>query len=139
MVLLQNLFYFGLPVSEMVNIYILYTQSILETTAVVRHSLITQAETYEIERIQKVAPQIILGVEYEDYTAALITTGLQTLSDRCITLCKQFAKKCIKDLKMAHIFPANYRNPEKYFVSQATTGRLANSTIPYMQRLLNAM
>ena len=88
MVLLQNLFYFGLPVSEMVNIYILYTQSILETTAVVRHSLITQAETYEIERIQKVAPQIILGVEYEDYTAAIITTGLQALSDRCIHVIK---------------------------------------------------
>ena len=51
MVLLHNLFDFGLPVSEMVNIYILYIRSILETSAVVWHSSITQAESYEIERV----------------------------------------------------------------------------------------
>ena len=97
-----------------------------------------------MERVQKFALRIILGGEYEDYPAALITTGLQTLSDRRTTLCKQFAKSCLKNPKMSHIFPLNQhtvntRNPEKYFVSQANTGRLANSSIPYMQRLLNVM
>ena len=128
----------------MVNIYILYIRSILETSAVVWHSSITQAETSEIERVQKVALRIILGGEYEDYKKALNISGLQTLSDRRIALCKQFAKNCTKSSKMSHIFPLNQhtvntRNPEKYFVSPASTGRLANSAIPYMQRLLNAM
>ena len=144
MVILHNLFDFGLPVSEMVNIYILYIRSILETSAVVWHSSITQAETSEIERVQKVALRIILGGEYEDYKKALNISGLQTLSDRRIALCKQFAKNCTKSSKMSHIFPLNQhtvntRNPEKYFVSPASTGRLANSAIPYMQRLLNVM
>ena len=57
-------------------------------------------------------------------------------------LCKKFAKNCIKNQKMAHMFPlnpsnVNTRNKEKYFVQPATTGRLAKSAIPYMQRLLN--
>ena len=38
MVLLHNLFDFGLPITEMINIYILYIRSILESSAVVWHS-----------------------------------------------------------------------------------------------------
>ena len=44
MVLLHNLFDFGLPMTEMINIYILYIRSILESSAVVWHSSITQSE-----------------------------------------------------------------------------------------------
>ena len=144
MIILHNLFDFGLPISEMVNIYILYIRSILETSAVVWHSSITQTETNEIERVQKVALRIILGSDYENYPTALDICGLQTLSDRRITLCKQFARNCIKSSEMSHIFPlnhhaANTRNPEKFLVNPANTGRLANSAIPYMQRLLNLM
>ena len=142
MILLHNLFKFSLPVSEMVNIYILYIRSILETSAVVWHSAITQTETYQIERVQKVALRIILGSEYEDYSSALKTTGLQTLSDRRTFLCKKFAKNCTKNPNMSDMFPlnpstVNNRNTEKFYVQPATTGRLANSAIPYMQRLLN--
>ena len=69
--LLHNLFQFGLPVEEMVNIYVLYIRSILETSAVVWHSSITKKERMEIERVQKVAFRIILGNDYENYPAAL--------------------------------------------------------------------
>ena len=88
MILLHNLFKFSLPVSEMVNIYILYIRSIVETSAVVWHSAITQAESNQIERVQKAALRIILNNEYDDYMSALQTTGLETLSDRRTILCK---------------------------------------------------
>ena len=53
-----------------------------------------------------------------------------------------FAKNCIKNGKMSHIFPlnpniTNTRNPEKFHVQPARTERLARYAIPYMQRLLN--
>ena len=142
MMILHNLFQFGLPVEEMVNIYVLYIRSILETSAVVWHSSITKKERMEIERVQKVAIRIILGNDYENYPAALEITGLSTLDDRRKGLCKQFAKNCTKNPKMYQLFPLNKisrntRNPEKYFVTPASTDRLAKSAIPYMQRLLN--
>ena len=142
MMILHNLFKFGLPMDEMVNIYILYIRSILETSAVVWHSSLTKKERNEIERVQKVALKIILGSDYEDYNAALEIAGLSTLDDRRKGLCKQFAKNCIKNPKMYRLFPLNKitkntRNPEKYLVTPANTDRLARSAIPYMQRLLN--
>ena len=127
---------------EMLDIYISYIRSILENSAVVWHSSITQAEQKLIERVQRVALRIILDDEYEDYDNALQISGLPTLSERRTGLCKKFATKCIKNEKMSHMFPTNQslletRNYEKYYVQPAATGRLKKSAIPYMQRLLN--
>ena len=142
MILLHNLFDFGLPMTEMINIYILYIRSILESSAVVWHSSITQLEERKIERIQKTALKIILASEYETYEQALLITGLLTLKERRKVLCKKFAKNCIKNEKMSHIFPkhfsiVNTRKQERFYVQPASTERLARSAIPYMQRLLN--
>ena len=145
MIILQNLFKFGLPVEELVHIYILYIRSVVENSAVVWHSSLTLADSLAIERIQKVALKIILNKNYEDYIQALMVTGLPTLNQRRQTLCKKFAVKCIKNEKTCHMFPlsaenvANTRHHEKYFVQPARTDRLKNSAIPYMQRLLNNM
>ena len=65
--ILHNMLDFGIPMSEMVNISILYLRSILETSSEVWQSSITQAETSEIEKVQKVSLRIILGGKYEDY------------------------------------------------------------------------
>ena len=142
MILLHNLFDFGLPMTEMIDIYILYIRSIVESSAVVWHSSITKSEEMKIERIQKTALRIILASEYQNYEQALQTTGLQTLKERRGVLCKKFAKNCIKNEKMCHLFPLNpslinTRNKEKFYVQPASTERLARSAIPYMQRLLN--
>ena len=64
MIILQNLFKFGLPTSELVQIYILYIRSVVENSAVVWHSSLTVAERMAIERIQKVALKIILNEHY---------------------------------------------------------------------------
>ena len=142
MIILHNLFDFGLPMTEMINIYILYIRSILESSAVVWHSSITQFEERKIERIQKTALKVILASEYETYEKALLITGLSTLKERRKVLCKKFAKNCIKNEKMSHIFPRNFsivntRKQERFYVQPASTERLARSAIPYMQRLLN--
>ena len=144
MIILHNLFKFGLPIQEMVNIYVLYIRSILESLAVVWHSSITKYEEIQLERVQKTALKIILASEYDTYSTALFLTGLETLSERRKFLCIKFAKNCIKNKKMASMFPLNpsivdTRHQEKFLVQPATTERLAKSAIPYMQRLLNAV
>ena len=146
MIILHNLFKFGLSLQDMVEIYILYIRSILENSAVVWHSSLTAADRLAIERVQKVAFRIILSENYQSYDKALEITGLPTLEERRILLCKKFAIKCLKNAKTCKMFPLNLqtttvktRKPERFYVQPARTERLKDSAIPYMQRLLNTM
>ena len=143
MTILRNLYSFDIPVTDLVQLYILYIRSIVEQSAVVWHSSITKGEQKDLERVQKVALRIILKDDYAYYENALRLTGLETLAARRAKLCLNFAKKCLKSEKTAKMFPlndshVNTRNPEVYHVTPAKTDRLAKSAIPYMQRLLNA-
>ena len=57
-------------------------------------------------------------------------------------LCLNYAKKSIKNETLSDLFPLNEnkketRNKEKYIVTHANTDRLRNSSIIYMQNLLN--
>ena len=142
MTILHKLYEFDIPIEDLVDIYISYILSVLESSAVVWHSSLTQGQVMEIERVQKVALRIILKDDYECYENALEECSLKTLSERRNDLCFSFAKKCTKNSRTADIFPLNdnvynTRNQEKYFVTPANTNRLAKSAIPHMQRLLN--
>ena len=141
--ILHKLYDFSVPVEELVEIYILYIRSVLESSAVVWHSSLTQGQELEIERVQKVALRIILKDDYVDYSTALTDCSLKTLAERRNDLSLAFAKNCVKNPRTKDMFPLRNqpyetRNPEKYVVTQAHTDRLANSAIPFMQRLLNS-
>ena len=76
--------------------------------------------------------------------SALIKLDMESLAERREVLCLQFAKKMHNKSKMKHFSQANYEiHPmqtgfeELYEVQHANTGRLQNSLIIYMQRLLN--
>ena len=91
---------------------------------------------------KKIALRIILQEKYEHYQHALCLTNLEPLFSRRKALCLRFAKSCQKSEKNCDMFPlkiktVNTRPNEKYFVTPAMTNRLAKSSIPYMQRLLN--
>ena len=143
-IILKKLYEFQVPVKDLVTIYTLFIRSMLEQSCVVWHSAITQEETADLERVQKVCLRIILKQEYQTYEQALERTGLVTLEDRRSTLCLNFARKCVKNEATKYMFPMNpsghnmvTREPEKYKVQYARTDRLAKSTIPYLQKLLN--
>ena len=143
MSILQNLYSFSVPLQDLIEIYILYIRSVIESSAVVWHSSLTKGQTIEIERVKKVALRIILKSDYMDYNNALSITCLPTLQERRNQLCKTFAVKCTKNLKTSDMFPLacktyNTRNTEKYEVTHANTNRLAKSAIPFMQRILNS-
>ena len=142
MPMLHKLYSFALPVSDLIEIYILYIRSVVESSAVVWHSSLTIGQELEIERIQKVALRIILKERYNSYEQALKQCGLSTLKERRTQLCLTFARKCAKSEKNEDMFPRkrsayNTRHQEKFIVTRSNTDRLKYSAIPYMQRLLN--
>ena len=129
--LLHKLVDFGVPLDDLVQIYILYVRSILEQSCQVWHSSLTLENFQDLERVQKNGLTIILQENYISYSNALDTTGLGTLFERRSKLCLKFAKSCLKNSEMKKMFPLNpveygiktrFRN--KFRVTQTRTERL---------------
>ena len=145
MELLRRVASFNPPEEDLKEIYILFIRSILEQSATVWHSSLSEDNKNDLERVQKTALKIILKEKYCGYQQGLAKLDLESLECRRENLCLNFANKCTKNDKLKHMFPLNpkyhdmkTRNKEKYEVQFANTGRLQNSPITYMQRLLNA-
>ena len=61
MELLRRVASFGTPVEDMKNVYFLFIRSLLEQSATVWHSSLTEENSADLERVQKCATRIILG------------------------------------------------------------------------------
>ena len=79
MQLLRKVASFGTPSEDLVNIYVLFIRSLLEQSAVVWHSSLTQENKEDLERIQKSALKVILGEKYVGYNKFLEKLDLETL------------------------------------------------------------
>ena len=149
MLLLKNLYSFGATKEEMVHFWIMYCRSVLEQSAVLWSSSLTQENKDNLERMQKCFVKLIYPKKYKteddkSYTDLLLELNLQTLENRRENLCLKFAKDGIKFNKLKDLFPENIndhimetRHQEKFKILHANTNRFKNSSIPYMQRLLN--
>ena len=144
MQLLHKVANFGTPTEDLKTIYILFIRSILEQSATLWHSSLTKENATDLERVQKSAVKLILKDKYRGYEKGLAELGLENLRERREQLCLEFAKRCVKNEKLTHMFPLNNtkhkmqtRKHEKYLVEKANTKRFQNSAIIYMQRLLN--
>ena len=144
MELVRRVASFGTPVEDLKTIYILFVRSILEQSATVWHSSLTQDNIDDLERIQKSAIKVILQDKYTTYEQGLAQLNIETLASRREQLCLDFALKCTKNDRVKHMFPINEkshdmqtRHEDKYKVQFANTGRLQKSSIIYMQKLLN--
>ena len=144
MELLRRVSAFSPSDEDMKTLYILFIRSLLEQSAPVWHSSLTEQDSAALERVQKSAVRIILGNRYVGYKKSLQKLDLQSLNDRREELCLIFAKKCLKNPKLKHMFPLNVkshkmetRKNEKYKIQYANTERFRKSPIIYMQHLLN--
>ena len=142
--LLRKVASFGANYEDLKLIYILFVRSLLEQSATVWHSSLTEENKQDLERVQKTALKIILGDKFQNYEKALYKLDIECLSDRREKLCLNFAIKSSKHSKLKHMFPKNEnhtqmntRFKEKFKVEHANTERLKNSSIIYMQNLLN--
>ena len=125
-------------------VYKTFIRSVLEVSAVVWHSSLSNINTSDLERVQKTALKVILKENYKDYKSALSLLNLETLSERREILCLRFAKKCLKLQKFKNLFPLNKklhsmskRKGRKFLEIKANTERYRKSSIPYMIKLLN--
>ena len=141
MTMLRKLYKFDVPQEDLVLIYCQYIRSILEYNSNVWFSSITEEEIEDLERVQHIACKIILKDQYSDYDTALHILNLKSLRDRRTMLAERFANKCQKSEQFSQLFPKNdtkrSRNNEQYDVKFAKKGRLFDSAIPTMQRMLN--
>ena len=144
--MLTKLKYVGVSYEDLIEIYIMFIRSITEYCSVVFHSGLTQAQSDDLERIQRTCLKVILAENYVSYEAALKLCGLQTLFDRRQKRCLDFALKCLKHPVNSRLFPSNVnklnnvydpRKREHYQVNFARTSAYRDSSIPYCQRLLN--
>ena len=82
---------------------------------------------------------------YDNYEDSLEKVNLETLKIRRESLCLNFAKSCTKNPLVQSMFPLNqdnvgiHKKKEKYKVQFASKKRLQQSSIPYMQNLLNKL
>ena len=97
MSLFHRLYEFDVPVQDLIEIYILYIRSVLESSAVVWNSSLTKGQELELERVQKVALRIILKDDYENYKSApfFMLTSYPKRTAKCtlFIFCKKVHKK----------------------------------------------
>ena len=141
MLLIKKILGFGASTEEMVHIWNMYCRSILEQSAVVWSSSLTQENIDDLERTQKCFTKLILKEKYSTYSEALLLLNMETLENRRSKLLLQFAEKCLKNYKFSNLFPTNQktglRKSEKYKVGFCNTERMRRSSIIQMQHQLN--
>ena len=84
----------------MFDVYTKEVRSILELAVPVWHSGLTKNQTRDIERIQRISFQIILGPAYVNYKQACNYLSTQTLEERRVKLCLKFARQNVKSDKL---------------------------------------
>ena len=144
MQLLHNAAKFTRKKSDLRSIYQTFIRPVLEQSAPVWHSSITEENSADLERVQKAAVRVIMGFQHVDYETSLNELHLPTLKTRRDQLCLTFAKRAIHNNKVRSMFPLRKeirdqrrRHTERFLVQKTNTERLKRSSIPFMQNLLN--
>ena len=149
MLLLKKMLSFGATIEEMVHFWKIYCRSQIEQSSQLWSSSLSQENIDDLERTQKAFAKLVLRNRYNNdvnsYEHALLILNLETLEKRRQDLSLNLAKNSIKNETMTNFFPEkekshlmNLRNTEKYEVFRANTDRMRESSVIYMQNLLNS-
>ena len=88
----------GVPNLDILSIYNCMICPVLEFAAPAFHSLLSDAQSGELEQMQAQAFKFIFGWNVP-YRAPLLASGADRLEDRRKMLEDNFAKKCLKNLR----------------------------------------
>ena len=125
------------------DVYIKEIRSLAEQGVAIWHSGLTQAQSKDLEKIQKVALRIILSNDYKNYEDACNLFDLKTLLQRRIQLCTNFAIKLYRSDRSSEFFThkqqrTNSRNNTQLVVETLSrTKRSYTAPHNYLARLLN--
>ena len=77
------------------------------------NSSLTQEDSNNLERVHKSAVKVIQNNEFEEYEQGLQNLNLQTLHERRIILCQNFALQTTKHQKLYTMFPKSEQESNK--------------------------
>ena len=90
---LRHLRHNGFSSEDLVTVYTTVIRPVADYMSEVYHSILTDAQDEEIERLQTHALKCIFGPKNSD-RAVRQMAGITTLRDRRVEHCDKFAKKC---------------------------------------------
>ena len=149
--MLRRLKALGGSKEDILDVFNKQIRSVLELAVAVWQPRLSQAECKQIERVQKCAFYTIMGEDFVNYNHAVEYLNSETLSDRRLKLCLNFAKRAEKHPKYHNWFSEedeyirpvpNTRSDKnaiktKYKVVPTRTDRFKNSPIPYLTDMIN--
>ena len=148
---------FGFSKDELIIAWTTIIRPITEYAAPLWHSGLTETDCKKIEKLQKKALGIILGVTYIEnkryykfnnqvlsYGSVIEKLGLISLSERREILTNSFALKTFKqgihkEMFQEKVNVISTRNPSVVVERQYNSDRHYKSAIPYMLRILNGV
>lgn len=144
--MLTTLKRFGLTIEDLRTIYIGFIRPVVEYAVPAWHPSLTEKQHYALERIQKRACRIMMGIHYNSYEDALDKCNFVRLRTRRDQICLQFSEKLLGSSEFHIWLPEkrgdkvgrSLRNSHLLSVPEARTKRYADSPIPYMVKLWNA-
>ena len=127
---------------DLLKVYTTIVRPVADYMQEVYHSMLTDAQDEEIERLQSHALKCIFGAGTSARKLRELS-GIGTLRERRILQCDKFAHKCADSDRFAAWFPRREqlgrrtRNKDEFLEEFARCDRLANSPLFYMRRRLN--
>jgi hypothetical protein len=134
----------GVPSSDLVSIYFSMVRSVLEYASGAFHTLLSQEETRELERLQRMSLKTIFG-HHLSYEEILKQNGIQTLEERRSQALDKLAIKLSNNGRFKDWLPEqefqhyNLRKELVYKEKYARTDRLYRSPLYAIRRRLNTI
>ena len=135
----------GFNQEELSKVYRVIIRPVHDYLCVVYHSMMSDKQDEEVERLQAHALRYIYGWRVP-YARMRDLAGVGTLRQRRIQMVDDFAARCVDSARFGHWFPRKLgvrsssraaAGIEKYKESFARCDRLKNSSLYYMRRRLN--
>lgn len=135
----------GFNRDELAKVYRTMVRPVADYMSVVYHSMMTDRQDEEVERLQSQALKFIYGKDCP-YKKMRELAAVETLRSRRVAACDKFASKCASSGRFAHWFPLKVQSrrstrganeKEKYQELFARCDRLYNSPLYYMRRRMN--
>ena len=123
--------------------YVKEIRCLAEQGVAIWNSGLTKGQVNDLEKIQKIALKIILGDSYRTYDIACKFFNVQSLKDRRLDLCTNFALKLYKSDRSSDFFtlPGKTVNTRSDILpvveSKVNTVRCYNAPHNYLARLVN--
>ncbi|XP_076033182.1 uncharacterized protein LOC143020617 [Oratosquilla oratoria] len=145
--MLSRLKSLGTPTSELQEVYKTFILPTLMYASPAWCSSLTLTQRQKLERVQKRACRIILGVEYSSYDHALTTLTLSRVSQRHGEALRKFGESLLSHPRHRHLLPPDApptRHATRHInrlipIKAPRTDRYKNSAIPSIVHIINSL